>query len=762
MIHRYPLLILCFSWLSFFASTGTQAQVAVFENSFEEQTTCQWTQAQPVRSNCPPIFPGVISAVAQDQDEVRLSWLPAVDDATASSNIVYRIHFSDVEGFEPSPGTLFKSVANATQTTVSGLIPGTAYYALVLAEDAQGAQSVERQYTSLRTPAFSVIRQNPGELVQAASLNLGAPTSRTASALTFARTPGSMAPSAGDILVGEDGDSGYLRRVEQVTTTGSQYVVQTSPVRLADAVQQMTISNTTTLEDLSSVNSLYPEAMRTKSDDFEMVSVQRKDGATYRRAAWGDPKIVAEQTDFTNGPQARGFDFGEVEVEVDLDFRPRVGVEASWSLFGGIESGELIASGDLGLTARASYDFNGSKTINPSPRNIFRRNWRVSYLIGGVPVIQKITLSADLQFSATAQTEVHAEARASARSSASFGARYDPVTSTWNQVSSTGFSRTLSADLSIAGQVQAEAKVVIKVIVETYEAVAASLRIVPKVSGRIGAESTALPSCAPFQLTAFDFDLAVNCFGDVELTAFNLNYSIVEDLRLCGPLLYKLFRLPEIDLNQTGTGTGSDPFIFNANISDGTNNPFDANSAMWEVSPSGGTLTPSGSQASFVCGSGSEYEVVFSGHGRLGEAARQCHSRRVDCGFPVVVTLTWDHATDVDLHVFEPNGTQVYYSNRTGQSGFLDVDNTTGFGPENYFVRMGELELGTYQVGVNYYSGSILPETARIRIEAGSVIRNYTVSLSSPRGTSGNASPIPVAAITVTTNGSGGYEFSVQ
>jgi uncharacterized protein YfaP (DUF2135 family) len=53
---------------------------------------------------------------------------------------------------------------------------------------------------------------------------------------------------------------------------------------------------------------------------------------------------------------------------------------------------------------------------------------------------------------------------------------------------------------------------------------------------------------------------------------------------------------------------------------------------------------------------------------------------------PITVTLTWDIQPDIDLHVFEPNF-HVYYSAKNGQNGFLDVDDTNGYGPEHYYTN---------------------------------------------------------------------------
>ena len=49
-------------------------------------------------------------------------------------------------------------------------------------------------------------------------------------------------------------------------------------------------------------------------------------------------------------------------------------------------------------------------------------------------------------------------------------------------------------------------------------------------------------------------------------------------------------------------------------------------------------------------------------------------------------TLTWDTDTDLDLHVIEPGGTEIYSGAQKGsQGGQLDLDNTKGFGPEKIY-----------------------------------------------------------------------------
>jgi uncharacterized protein YfaP (DUF2135 family) len=74
----------------------------------------------------------------------------------------------------------------------------------------------------------------------------------------------------------------------------------------------------------------------------------------------------------------------------------------------------------------------------------------------------------------------------------------------------------------------------------------------------------------------------------------------------------------------------------------------------------------------------------------------------------ISVTLTWNlPQTDVDLYVIQPDLEVAWYNHKTTTiGGRLDVDNTSGFGPENYFLSSAENDTvlsGVYSIGVHYY-----------------------------------------------------------
>lgn len=128
------------------------------------------------------------------------------------------------------------------------------------------------------------------------------------------------------------------------------------------------------------------------------------------------------------------------------------------------------------------------------------------------------------------------------------------------------------------------------------------------------------------------------------------------------------------------------------------------------------------------------------------------------------VTLTWDGTGDVDLHLFEPDGSHVYYANRQGTTGYLDTDNVTAYGPEHYYASCdpAAIQEGTYQVGINNYARA----TGRIAsVQLVTPTRIYspsTLDVGPERGSSGNADPIPVFQVVVTKNSDGTYTVVQQ
>jgi hypothetical protein len=149
------------------------------------------------------------------------------------------------------------------------------------------------------------------------------------------------------------------------------------------------------------------------------------------------------------------------------------------------------------------------------------------------------------------------------------------------------------------------------------------------------------------------------------------------------------------------------------------------------------------------------------GLAQFGEGGEVIRGVAVKVGDPQF-TLIWDTDADLDLHVVEPGGKEIYWEEPKGkQGGELDVDNTKGLGPENIYWLVesqgpgsekvkGPGPQGVYQWFVVYwggFGGIAKPTHWKVRIKHDGRVtvihgkfsalnersRTYTLNVVSPR-----------------------------
>lgn len=114
----------------------------------------------------------------------------------------------------------------------------------------------------------------------------------------------------------------------------------------------------------------------------------------------------------------------------------------------------------------------------------------------------------------------------------------------------------------------------------------------------------------------------------------------------------------------------------------------------------------------------------------------------------IQVGLSWNTTADIDLHVEDPFGEKINFTNTSSQSGgYLDRDDTDGFGPENVYWTEN-IPDGTYTVSIVYYGpsgGSVTDYTVRV-INGLGADESYS-------GTVGYFNHTPVHIVTITKSG---------
>ena len=102
--------------------------------------------------------------------------------------------------------------------------------------------------------------------------------------------------------------------------------------------------------------------------------------------------------------------------------------------------------------------------------------------------------------------------------------------------------------------------------------------------------------------------------------------------------------------------------------------------------------------------------------GLIGPAARHGFDLLEVGTGDVQVTLTWDADSDVDIHVVEPGGDEVFWGDPVSENGgVLDLDSNAGcidgVRNENVSWPAGMAPRGTYSVRVNYWDSCGVTET---------------------------------------------------
>lgn len=98
----------------------------------------------------------------------------------------------------------------------------------------------------------------------------------------------------------------------------------------------------------------------------------------------------------------------------------------------------------------------------------------------------------------------------------------------------------------------------------------------------------------------------------------------------------------------------------------------------------------------------------------------------------ITVRLDWQKLsgdTDIDLHVVDPYGEEIYYLNKFSESGgWLDRDDTVGPGPEH--ISWNVAPTGTYIVKVHYYGSDSRAVTSyQVTVKVNGVTKSYSGSI---------------------------------
>jgi hypothetical protein len=117
---------------------------------------------------------------------------------------------------------------------------------------------------------------------------------------------------------------------------------------------------------------------------------------------------------------------------------------------------------------------------------------------------------------------------------------------------------------------------------------------------------------------------------------------------------------------------------------------------------------------------------VYDEEGRVSNVVSTCVNVIVLGSGSLQISLSWNTATDQDLHVIDPNNDEIAWDNRNSPSGGeLDRDDQDGYGPENIYWLENAPD-GTFKVTVHDYTGNSTPNNFFVTVNAPGRTKTFT------------------------------------
>ncbi len=280
-------------------------------------------------------LPRIVSVDSTKTDAATLFWL-----GSSGTSMKYNVHLATQKDFTPDASNLKKRVQDDNEADITGLTPGTTYWARVVAIDAN-----QKEYTSepmsLKTSSKKMkLAVKKSQLKKQQDLNA---TTINVQEKTI-QYSGNVDVSNGDILIGTK-ENPYLRKVTSVSKKNGKTKVTTEDIAISDIISDVEISSTTVLFDNKKISKTSSKSLKRqvkyykhkrkyttewKSGRFSVSSIKslnkhnkrkfkdvvRKDGKFEIRIPENDSIKVEEGTELTFDVVATMLDKG-----IDDDFK---------------------------------------------------------------------------------------------------------------------------------------------------------------------------------------------------------------------------------------------------------------------------------------------------------------------------------------------------------------------------------------------------------------------------------------------------------
>lgn len=554
-----------------------------------------------------------INNVISAGTEIQVDWQPSSDDHTPVSEIVYRIYIAESDvGGESDSFQLAGEVTGATGFSLETMQPNTGFLLSVLAIDSAGNESSGSEPIGIETGSRNVVLKQGITVVdlrgEALETDLELPY--------FLRVgPGSDVPEieTGDVLFVADNGSEYTLRVEDISIDSMGVVeLRVNEISPFELIEEGDVK------------------FKSNSDD-KGANLDGEGGELGGTApAMGGQSLLQSDSDRISYET----EIGPLSLQTEVGISPRY--EVSFSFAGGkVEEaeGNIHAAWDASLltTLAASGATDLSEEFN---LDVYAFTKTIPLKVGRLRLPVKVKLDTDVNGSGSIDTEGEAQVSVETTVSGTIDETVSFRQGEWQyrSQSSTPAYQAIP-DLTAQGSAQGGVVITPTVILTVNRLFRQTATGSQQVDVELGAELVpnlnAVRQIFPealFQPSKFDVTLSGRCTREGEILL-----PFVDDVSVYSETgceeQKRLFSLPEVDLEKTGETC--DEQVLQAGISDGDNNVFQLSSAQWFSYQNDVIWLGPTAEMEWVYLGAEDTEIIFSGHGILGENARRFWSTPV-------------------------------------------------------------------------------------------------------------------------------------
>lgn len=510
-----------------------------------------------------PFFAGIAQVFADGTDRLSVTWIAAVDDVTPADQITYRLYrgYSEQEALAAADagGAPALTVTGVTHAELTGLLPGEALYLVAVAVDEDGNESEGRRVVTgatSRTPV--VVRQGVKDL---AAMDV------VVTELGYDRFSVS-GPAAGGLVEGDivlvgNSFGRSLRRIAALTGAPPSVEITTEKAALVDVFQSGELNASAVLLDpgvsangLGGLSAAGRTHKRYRDPETGLVLEQRRVHAARLSPPTGPHALLLDEL-----PEG-------VELTYEMSFEPEVKAEVKFSdsFVSKPERVKLTATGHFAVDGRAAYTVDGAVEY-AAETELLSRKLTLTYVVGGVPVLQTVELALMAGVEMKAEHAFEASMDVHAEKTFTVGFEWDSANG-FLPIREDGFEQT--TELTLSGEAKAEATLKIYPVIKTsfYEALTGEVEVVPQVV--LEAEARFVP--LPIELTKADVTFLVDAQAKGDLTILGQEIGKWESDRI---ELYRvpIHSLPDVDLITTQSSANTcHPLSVFLRIQDGMNN----------------------------------------------------------------------------------------------------------------------------------------------------------------------------------------------